>query len=100
MIRPGLVLGVFAALVALEETGLAQESADSPPALRAVPPPSGPGPSPLICPPQDRNETLLWGNPLLDPPTTPPGWFASLGVDVVGPAIKQRVRGQVLLGDA
>src|SRR5262249_54216166 len=64
-----------------------------------VHPPPGPAPAPLAYPPQDRNETLLWGNPLLDPPETRPGWFASLGVDVVGPAIKQRVLGFVPLGD-
>src|SRR5262249_4994592 len=37
--------------------------------------------------------------PLLDPPSTPPGWFAALDVDLVGPAIKQRVQGQVMLGE-
>src|SRR5262249_10838104 len=35
---------------------------------------------------------------LLDPPATPPGWFAALEIDLVGPAIKQHVRGQVMLG--
>src|SRR5262245_47655479 len=60
--------------------------------------PSGPALTPGQYPPQDRNGTLLWGYPLLDPPPTPPGWFAALNVDVVGPAIKQRVLGQVTLG--
>src|SRR5262245_21683003 len=48
---------------------------------------------------QDRNGPLLQGHPLLDPPSTPPGWFAALDVELVGPAIKQRVQGQVMLGE-
>lgn len=48
---------------------------------------------------QDRNGPLLQRHPLLDPPSTPPGWFAALEVDLVGPAIKQRVKGQVTLGE-
>ncbi len=64
---------------------------------RAEPPAEVPA---FAHPPQDRNGTMLYGEPLLDPPATPPGWFAGLEVDIVGPAIKQRVRGQVSLGDA
>lgn len=60
--------------------------------------PPSPGTPPLECPLQDRNGTLLWGHPLLDPPPAQPGWFAALDVDVVGPAIKQHMIGQVPLG--
>src|SRR5262249_53404717 len=62
-------------------------------------PPPVPPHVPDPCSLQDRNGPLLQGHPLLDPPSTPPGWFAAVDLDLVGPAIKQRVRGQVTLGE-
>src|SRR2546421_725228 len=40
---------------------------------------------PYAVPPDlhDRNGTLLWGHPDLDPPFAPPGWFASMQVNIV-----------------
>lgn len=47
----------------------------------------------------DRNGPLLYDDPVLVPPEAPPPWFAALGVEIVGPAIKQAVQGNVPLGE-
>ena len=92
--------GVFAqAPAAVHDLG-ADDQRPPPVSEIVVDGPPGPSGFPVACPPQDRNGTLLWGYPLLDPPPALPGWFTALDVDVVGPAIKQRVIGQVLLGGA
>ncbi len=105
MTRQGAVLAVYAALAIWGSygQGIAQEPAADANPLLPVPGgaaklPPWPGASPMTCPLQDRNESLLCGHPLLDPPLAQPGWFAALEVDVLGPAIKQRVIGQVPLG--
>ena len=109
MNRRTVVLAVYATLAISGNNGVLAQAPAAVPDLGAdqrTPPfseilwidPPGPSGFPVACPPQDRNGTLLWGHPLLDPPPALPGWFTALDVDVVGPAIKQRVIGQVLLG--
>jgi hypothetical protein len=51
--------------------------------------PSGP---PACAPYEDHNGPLLHGDALLDyPPWAPPGWYAGVEVDLVGPHIKNRM---------
>jgi Legionella pneumophila major outer membrane protein precursor len=64
-----------------------------------VPPPPPPG---VLTPPppggyfQDRNGPLLRGDPLLDrPKSPPPGWFADLEIDLVGPHIHNQLNASV-----
>src|SRR4051794_31895078 len=95
--RVGLVVAAALAVLGSPRVGRAQG-----PALPQVPPGSEDSTRGFIpdpCSVQDRNGPLLQGHSLLDPPSMPPGWFAALEVDLVGPAIKQRVRGQVTLGE-
>jgi hypothetical protein len=55
-----------------------------------VNPPIGPGRL------EDDNGPLLKGDPLLDRPAwAPPGWFAALEIDPVGPHIKNQLTGAV-----
>src|SRR5262249_44793757 len=54
-----------------------------------------PGP-PACAPYEDANGPLLKGSPLLDwPGWAPPGWFAALELDVVGPQLKTRLMASV-----
>ena len=46
----------------------------------------------------DRNGSLLWGHPDIDPPHAPPGWFIGMQVNIVGPAVMQHIFGQVTRG--
>lgn len=74
--------------------------------------PAPPGPYPGAMPPtqfapvpqlapytpyEDQNGPLLRGDPLLDRPEAPPGWFAALEANVLGVHIKNRVTAPVLL---
>jgi hypothetical protein len=81
--------------------GVPASSPKSPLALGAPPPGWGPigpglpvpqGPVPL----EDRNGSLLAGDPILDgPPGAPPGWLAAVDVDPLGPHIKNRLSAAV-----
>ncbi len=48
---------------------------------------------------QDRNGPVLQGNPLLDPPPTPPGWFGALELGVIAPHFKNRLIAPVTVGE-
>src|SRR5262245_49264945 len=105
LLAAGLVL--FAAQSPLG--GQTQDAPTPPPPTPAPPPgpvlgapvpvpPPAPVVPPAVVPYQDRNGPLLRGDPLLDPPTLPPpGWFAALEVDIVGPHIKNLVGGTATL---
>ena len=67
-----------------------------------VPPPPAPG---VLTPPppggyfQDRNGPLLRGDPLLDrPKAPPPGWFAGVEIDLIGPHIHNQLNASVPVG--
>ena len=47
---------------------------------------------------EDRNGSLLDDDPALVLPETPMGWFAALSLEVVAPALKQYLQGDVTLG--
>jgi hypothetical protein len=75
--------------------------APSAPAAPVAPPasPVGPGCAPPVCPYQDCNGRLLWGDPLLDPACGGAlGWFGDVEVTVLGPHIKNRVTNAIDLG--
>lgn len=68
-----------------------------PPATQPPPASAAAGvPLAVVPPPEDSNGSLLYGDPMLDPPDlAPPGWFVALGVDLVGPHIKNRLTAPV-----
>jgi hypothetical protein len=54
---------------------------------------------PACAPYEDNNGPLLKGSPLLDEPAwAPPGWFGAVDLDIVGPHVKNRVKGDVPVG--
>jgi len=63
------------------------------------PPPGGLAPPPPGGYFQDRNGLLLRGDPLLERPLAPPpGWFANLEIDLIGPHISNQLSASVTVG--
>lgn len=75
--------------------GASAPAAPAPSPRLSPPPPPAPLP-PISAPYQENNGGLLPGDPLLDRPgSPPPGWFASLELNVLAPHIQNRLQGQV-----
>lgn len=95
MVRRGMVLVVLS-LTLLAHAGRADAQTQIPnPATDATY-----TAIPYSVPPDlhDRVATSLRGNPDINPPQAPAGWFAGVQANIVGPAIMQHVLGQVTRG--
>lgn len=78
-----------------QEPSLPPALPTAPTVASAVPGPATPLPTPALAAPcscyEDRNGPLLISDPLLDPPSSPPGFFSAVEVGIVSPLYKNRL---------